>query len=549
MLICGLKLTHDGGAAIIEDGALRVQIDSEKVANNPRFSSGDFDHLLDALAAEGIALKQIDAMVIDGWHPVGNGRSSEVSTNIAGAWRTLTLARYQESSLSSGLLEGLLVEDVPISYTSYYHVTGHIFSAYCTSPFAKRREGAFVLVWDGGMRPRLYFWPPEHQAPVSLGAILPMAGSLYADFATHFEPFDRESTPNPWAPYKELGRVAKLSCAGKVMAYTALGGVDDELARAFERCIAEPAGQRADAEHYFPEWLRIAHQYPGSTADILATFQAFLGRMLIRALRERVSTSGYQSDNLCFAGGCALNVQWNRWIRERSGLADVWVPPFPNDSGSALGMACAEMLARGHSPDLEWSVYAGPRLGAPPPNGRPCSIRDLAQLLHQTGEPIVVLHGRAELGPRALGNRSILASCIDPHMKQRLNEIKLREWYRPIAPICLEERAPEIFDPGTRDPYMLFAHNVRDSWKERIPAVVHLDGSARLQTVSARENRVMAELLEAYTELSGVPVLCNTSANLKGSGFFPDANSALRWGKVRFVWADGTLYDSSTAAH
>ncbi|MEE3922504.1 carbamoyltransferase C-terminal domain-containing protein [Micromonospora sp. BRA006-A] len=150
----------------------------------------------------------------------------------------------------------------------------------------------------------------------------------------------------------------------------------------------------------------------------------------------------------------------------------------------------------------------------------------------------MVVDGRAELGPRALGHRSIIAPAHDPAMKDRLNEIKLRESYRPVAPICLEERAPEVFDPGTPDPYMLFEHHIRPGggWRDRVPAVVHADGSARLQTVGPA-HPLLFELLTAYERHSGIPVLCNTSANHPGRGFFPDAASAMRWGGVPRVWS------------
>jgi carbamoyltransferase len=154
----------------------------------------------------------------------------------------------------------------------------------------------------------------------------------------------------------------------------------------------------------------------------------------------------------------------------------------------------------------------------------------------------VVLNGRAELGPRALGGRSILAAPVDAAMKDRLNDIKRREPFRPVAPICLEEHAPEIFSPGTPDPYMLFEHDVRPAWVARIPAVLHLDGTARLQTVSPAQDPDLTEILRAYHEVSGVPVLCNTSANFNGSGFFPDVATAIGWDKVDMVWEEGTLY-------
>jgi carbamoyltransferase len=127
-------------------------------------------------------------------------------------------------------------------------------------------------------------------------------------------------------------------------------------------------------------------------------------------------------------------------------------------------------------------------------------------------------------------------------MKDLLNKVKGREYYRPVAPICLEEFAPDIFEPGTRDPYMLFNHAVRAHWADRIPAVIHLDGTARLQTVNSDDSPVIEAVLREYHRLSGIPVLANTSANLNGRGFFPDAASAMSWGRVDTVWSDGIMY-------
>jgi carbamoyltransferase len=175
--------------------------------------------------------------------------------------------------------------------------------------------------------------------------------------------------------------------------------------------------------------------------------------------------------------------------------------------------------------------------------GEPCSVEDLAfMLMANPEEPIVVLNGRCEVGPRALGNRSIISSAILRRNKDMINHIKGREDFRPVAPICLESFAPRAFDPGTPDPYMLFEHRLRFGWDDVVPAAVHLDGTARLQTVNEEQNPVMAKLLTEYGRLSGIPILCNTSANFNGAGFFPDIASALRWRGVKKVWSEGRLY-------
>ncbi|HUO40321.1 MAG TPA: carbamoyltransferase C-terminal domain-containing protein, partial [Mycobacterium sp.] len=176
-----------------------------------------------------------------------------------------------------------------------------------------------------------------------------------------------------------------------------------------------------------------------------------------------------------------------------------------------------------------------------------CDESALAHLLHVVGMPVVVLDGRAELGPRALGNRSILAPATHASMRRQLNLIKDRADYRPIAPICLESRASEVFDPGGSDRFMLFDHAVRPGWVSRVPAVQHLDGSARLQTIAPDTvGTRVGQILMHYERLSGIPVLCNTSANLSGHGFFPDVRTATRWGRTPYVWSAGILYTNAT---
>ena len=260
-------------------------------------------------------------------------------------------------------------------------------------------------------------------------------------------------------------------------------------------------------------------------ASVLASFQEALARLLVERLADAVKPLAGRVRTLCLAGGSALNIKWNSAIRD-SGLFDtVWVPPFPNDSGAAIGAACASLMHRGAFGPLEWSVYCGRPLGTTRPrpgwHGEKCSVDELGAVLATTEEPVTVLSGRAELGPRALDHRSILASPRQARMKDILNQMKGRESYRPVAPMCLEEYASDIFDPGGADPFMLFDHDIRPEWVDRIPAVRHADGSARLQTVNDRTTPLAAAIVRAFAAQSGIPVLCNTSANYEGAGFSP----------------------------
>lgn len=549
MLVCGLKVTHDGGVALIEDNALVASVEVEKLDNRYRYS--ELEWLPDVervLAGFGRTAREVDSFVVDGW---GYGEQDPTvhTTNEHGPV-ALRVAPYREErtaddSMRPHRFAGLPLGGVEHDYLSYHHTTGHLLSAYTASPFAQAGEPSFVLVWDGGVLPRCYYVTPDAPHVENLGPIFGLIGNVYPTFAMRFPPFRPEDLGGP----PERAVFQKLSVPGKVMAYTALGEVREDLCAQFDWIYANRLEAAFDfADHFAQEFLERTRGTAYEPADAMASFQHWMGVQLVRALRALREREPGRAGNLCFAGGCALNIKWNSAIRASGVFDRFWVPPFPNDSGSALGAAATEMTRLTGRPVLDWSVYRGPRLSGPVADEagwrqRPCELAELAKIMHEQDQPVVVLHGQAELGPRALGNRSIIAPPSGYDMKDRLNEIKRREGYRPVSPICLEHRAPEIFDPGTPDPYMLFEHQLRPEWRSRVPAIQHLDGSARLQTVTDQQSPVLARLLTEYAQLSGIPLLCNTSANHEGRGFFPDATAAMRWGRIPLVWSDGVLWE------
>jgi carbamoyltransferase len=204
----------------------------------------------------------------------------------------------------------------------------------------------------------------------------------------------------------------------------------------------------------------------------------------------------------------------------------VWVQPASGDSGTALGAALR--LAR----DLGDRVRAMPGADvgrswdddeletalrtARVPYERPSDIAEaVAEVLARDGV-VAWFQGASEYGPRALGRRSLLADPRSVANVERLNDVKGREQFRPVAPMVLEQRAAELFDGPLPSPYMLFTHRVRDGWRERIPAVVHVDGTARIQTVSPLREPLVAAMLGAFEHRTGVPVVVNTSLNTAG---------------------------------
>lgn len=337
------------------------------------------------------------------------------------------------------------------------------------------------------------------------------------------------------------------------MAYTAFGKIDDRIIKDLEQTERECSGLESDKQtiplypyNFTKKFKQIIEGNGYLDEDIISSFHEFIKRKLVLELGRAMSGSKFKSNNLCLSGGAALNIKWNSAIRKANSQMKLWVCPFPNDSGSSIGAACAGVITATGQYNLKWKIYSGPTINKKERLegwlNRKAEPSEIAKLLQENNLPVLLLQENAELGPRALGNRSILSSPFSPQMKEQLNSIKFRESYRPIAPVCMEEFSSHIFEPGGYDPFMLFDHRVKDCWRDKIPAVVHNDGTARLQTVNREDNPVLYEILSHFNQLTGIPVLCNTSANFKGSGFFPDLKSAQQWNKVGFIYDGETLF-------
>jgi carbamoyltransferase len=234
-------------------------------------------------------------------------------------------------------------------------------------------------------------------------------------------------------------------------------------------------------------------------------------------------------ENLCMAGGVALNCVLNAVIRDHGPFKNIWVQPAAGDAGTALGAALWTDARERKTADRNFMMqhaYWGPSYSdaeieqflrwAKIPYRRLENVAQETAALLAQDQVIGWYQGNMEFGPRALGSRSILASPLHASMQAKLNEIKDREDFRPVAPVVLEEDAAEWFEGATYSPFMLFVYPVREDKADRIPAVRHVDGTARIQTVNRAQHPVYYELLQAFKQLTGVPVLVNTSFNTRG---------------------------------
>ncbi|MFI5571618.1 carbamoyltransferase [Streptomyces sp. NPDC051740] len=270
-------------------------------------------------------------------------------------------------------------------------------------------------------------------------------------------------------------------------------------------------------------------------ADVAASAQAVLEETLLDLARWLHGRTHHSV--LALAGGVALNCVANSRIAREGPFSRVWVQPAAGDAGTALGGALLLSAGAGDGPEpmtgadlgRDWSdAELGAWLKtASVPFERPADIAaTVARTLAGNGV-VAWFQGRSEYGPRALGHRSLLAHPGHAGNLERLNDVKGREQFRPVAPMVLAERAAEIFDGPLPSPYMLFVHDVAPAWRDRIPAVVHVDGTARIQTVDPAREPLVARMLGEFERLTGLPVVVNTSLNTAGRPMVDDPRDAL----------------------
>jgi carbamoyltransferase len=252
-------------------------------------------------------------------------------------------------------------------------------------------------------------------------------------------------------------------------------------------------------------------------ADLAASTQKVLEQLVYNVMRRAQDFKW--SNNLVYMGGVALNCLANRNLGEY--FEHIWIMPNPGDAGSSLGAAALTYGRR-----LNWrNAYLGHNIPGPYP------VNSLLDSLLANGI-VGVANGRAEFGPRALGNRSLLADPRDKHIKDRVNEIKQRQKFRPFAPVILEEMADQYFDfhPGwTNSRYMQSVARCR--YPNRYPAICHVDGTSRVQTVP-KDGSGIRELLEKWFLMTDCPMLLNTSLNIKGEPMVNDRTDADRFEKL-----------------
>ncbi|SCU76557.1 3'-hydroxymethylcephem-O-carbamoyltransferase [Cupriavidus necator] len=519
MRLLATKPGHDGSLAYVVDGRLAFSFEAEKDSGR-RYAPLDSSGIVHALEHVcGIP----DALVLSGWATGSDFAGRPVGAGYIG---------LEEPRSSHIALLGHRLRLVTSS-----HERSHLLCAYALSPYPQGQP-CYALIWEG--RIGAFYEISGGMEITRLAEIMVAPGIRYA-FA--YALADPSFSLGP-------GQI-RLGDSGKLMALAAYEDVaepeSDEnllLDRLFGTLHETPRFLKADFR-----------QFKVVNSGVQSVHSKRLARLvsdrLFEIFYERIKPLIIDQRPLLIAGGCGLNCEWNRRWLDAGLFSDVFVPPCPNDTGSAIGSAADAQWHLTGNAKLHWSVYCGQpffddlgykattQLGP----FRKCGddVGTVAVAL-RSGAVLGLVAGRAEMGPRALGNRSIVAAPFQRSMLDRLNAIKKREPFRPIAPVCLEEDMKEHFDLPCPSPYMLHFARVKSSL---LGATTHVDGSARVQTVSARQNASLHGLLSSFKVVTGVGVLCNTSLNFNGAGFINRTSDLVTYasetGLDGFV-IDGTFF-------
>ncbi len=539
---------HDPAACLVKDGVVLSAVEEERlnhIKHGKRpvpFSTWELPfHAIDyCLREAGIKLTDVDhvAYSFDPGLLLGRWKNSATMTlplepsahpvpdEWLSVWDPLFLSSIVNAPrhLSGGAPHHLRERfrgarpDGPYRWHWVPHHLAHGASAFHASPFTR----AAVLTLDGrgekattgyaaGCGNRLE-WLGQVHLPHSLGLLYERVteylGFLHSSDEYKVMALASFGKPRYLADFRDIVRL------GPNGQYTiAPLRLEDRFGPARQR------GGPLDARHY-----DIAH----SLQVVLEEAALELASWLHRATGE---------ENLCMAGGVALNCVMNARLRDRGPFKDIWVQPAAGDAGTALGAALWVDVRERGTDDRAWVMdhaFLGPsydddeieeflRWSKLPYRRLTDVATETADLLVQD-KVIGWFQGRIEFGPRALGARSILASPIHAEMQARLNDIKDREDFRPVAPVVLEEEAANWFvTPGAHapgsplvSPFMLFVFDVLPAKADRVPAVRHVDGTARIQTINRSQNPAYYDLLKAFQQRTGVPVLVNTSFNTRG---------------------------------
>ncbi|MER9560303.1 carbamoyltransferase C-terminal domain-containing protein [Mesorhizobium sp. M0323] len=517
MIINSFKPGHDGAIAAVDASSAELIYSYEAEKDSfGRYSTITPSVVLDA-ASRLSAIP--DVIAISGWFKKGLESDGAVASGYFGVVE------------GSETVHEMTIFGRKVHFYSSTHERSHLWSAYGMSPFPAGMP-CYALIWEGALGD--FYEIDERLQVVHLGKVMASPGDKFAFLYALADP--EFTLPRGQLRNQDPGKLMALGAYGQP------GSIDRD-----EQALIDFLLPRADIglHSLSKEDLRDSPYY-----NIGVTNQKFT--TLVRRVSDAIFDSFYTfaKNNLTkrlpllVSGGCGLNCEWNRrWI-DTNLFSDVFIPPCTNDTGSAIGTAVDAMRHFTGNTKIKWNVYSGQPFVSDEIDQAELDIHqlDYGQVASALLDNKVIawIQGNCEIGPRALGNRSILAAPFSKDTHERLNRIKKREGFRPIAPVCLEQDVALHFDLARPSPYMLFFQKVLDN---RLQAITHADGTARAQTVSPEQNPPLFQLLTSFKAKAGVGVLCNTSLNFNGAGFINRTSDVLKY--TRAVGIDGFVINDA----
>jgi carbamoyltransferase len=536
MYVLGLTTLGDAAASLICDGEIIAAAEEERFSRVKHHSGFPYLAIQYCLDQAGITIADVGHVALY-WKPwilrhkaMQALKAATISTNMFRARVDRGVEQVSKSYL--GMLRyprQIRNHFGPSNFKFHYyeHHLCHAASAFYLSPF----ESAAVLTMDGtGEDTTTMFSRGDGVSLKPLKRIkLPHSLGQFYSAVTNFIGFDMfagdewklmglAAYGNP--VYKDFFARRVLSANGNGDFHLNIRTLDHHLAKHYQ--FPDELIQELGAARQPDEKIDQRHM------DIAASAQEVLEDVVLKLVQNLHEQTGEK--NLCLAGGVAFNSVMNGRIMQESPFENFFIQPAAGDAGCSLGAAYLvhhKVLKQPRAPQMKHAYY-GPGFSAEEcaaalsSAGLAFETLEEDQLVARVAKMIADgaivgwFHGRMEFGPRALGRRSFLADPRRADMRELLNEkVKLREWFRPLAPSMLEEASPNIFGIDHRDPFMVTVISVREEMREAIPAVVHVDGTARPQTVSRQTNPRYWKLLKEFERVAGVPVLLNTSFNIQ----------------------------------
>jgi predicted NodU family carbamoyl transferase len=519
MRILSYNPGHDGAIVLLRDARLIISIEAEKDSNY-RHSSVS---LPDLLSAVGEFEEIPNVICTGGWWPRDHHEYLYGSKHNA---------RYRGLPKSDFIVGSKRLLTRKVDYFSSSHERSHILCSFGMSNLPKGTP-CYALVWEGEIGA---FYEIDTELNITLIAdVLNQPGNRYGRLYGLAD-----------ATFSKDGPFPRSSDAGKLMALASFSKRSTPSAeeRRLLTFLLEGPFQPLSA---YEALEQAPHFNVGLDDPEFRNFAGIYSNAIFDTFYQFARTNMTKRLPLVIAGGCGLNCDWNSKWNESGLFSEVFVPPVANDSGSAIGTAIDAQLHFTGNPKIEWNVYSGLAFRTDSsfdPDQYEIQDTNCHEIADMLANELILgwVSGRYEIGPRALGNRSILAAPFRDSTRIRLNEIKQREQFRPIAPVCLLEDAERWFGCNHESPYMLFTHHTTTN---ALPAVTHVNGTARIQTVTSTTNRSLYDLLCAFKTRTGYGVLCNTSLNFKGKGFINNIsdldNYAVNHGLDGFV-VEGRAY-------